>query len=224
VLIELLVVIAVIGILAAILLPALARSREAARRASCMTNLAQWGMIFRMYGEENNWELPWSGGQNNAACLMDIYADYVTDPRIFVCPSDAQSNASDWREEEGSRLLGPDNDAINGSRSVRTSYDYFGAYTLQPLRYPPPSQAIPAVPVMWDLTAYLEYIEAYNHVPGGGNVVWLDGHVSFMKHADWVSPGLPAAAQGIGFVDPAPFMVRPEDPYGPMPGRLGVRR
>ena len=52
-LIELLVVIAIIGILAAILLPALARARESARRSSCANNLKQFGIVFKMYANES---------------------------------------------------------------------------------------------------------------------------------------------------------------------------
>jgi prepilin-type N-terminal cleavage/methylation domain-containing protein/prepilin-type processing-associated H-X9-DG protein len=66
-LIELLVVIAVIAILAALILPALARAKDKAKQISCVSNLRQWGLSIQMYSPDNNDGIPRDGyGAKNA--------------------------------------------------------------------------------------------------------------------------------------------------------------
>lgn len=201
-LIELLVVIALIGILAAILLPALARAREASRRVSCMMNLSQIGLALHAYAQDNRDLLPWSGGANNADALLLLLDDSGLTLGSFVCPSDASTSIEDLRDARA----GVNNavflsTAIGSRTSLRCSYDYLGAYTLAPVSYPPPSKAIPRVAIMWDLGSFTP--SGFNHVPGGSNVLWFDGSVTFMKSAEFAGTNFPYRPANIQLVEPA---------------------
>jgi len=97
-LIELLVVISIIAILLGILLPALNKARQQAKKLVCTSNMRQIGIAVQAYILDNNNRLPPSSCHitDPDQYWLKVLSKYTGEQLLFHCPSDKSNNFVDW--------------------------------------------------------------------------------------------------------------------------------
>ena len=102
-LIELLVVIAVIGILIAMLLPALSATRDRARAVVCKSNMRQIGLALHMYAEGHGGRFPWTEHSQAGESWIITLGPYLEDvDAVRVCPDDPRGDEWMTGDADGS--------------------------------------------------------------------------------------------------------------------------
>lgn len=139
-LVELLAVLAIIALLMSILVPALGRARESARRTSCASNLRQWVVVFSLYANESR-GYQWPPRQLNpdlsdskpSPRVSSVYPDYLSDPRIFLCPSDRDARVSQLQDARGRFNIDVPTNQGGNMGEVNRSYFYTSGYVFDKL-------------------------------------------------------------------------------------------
>lgn len=158
-LIELLVVISILSLLMALLLPALARAKEAGRATACLSNLRQAGVAIQLYVQDNNNRLPFMRDRslttsNDLPGPDVVLSNYLGNVRVLRCPSDNKQ----LFETTGSSYSW--NSLLNGQNA-----DHLRVLTLE---FQPHQ-----VPLMFDK-------ESFHLARGEGkaqNFLYADGHI-----------------------------------------------
>lgn len=212
-LIELLVVVAIIALLAALLLPALARAKVAAKSAACKSNLRQLGIALTLYADEHKFYPYAADFQRGMLWYNSLSRYYSNEERVMDCPAYRGEKGFVWSQS----FIGYNGGSYGyngfGSRSKEylytTTRDVLGLGGDRPFNAGPkaldpvaesrvlvPSDMIAIADSMmtaFGTTSYLITIgDGERDVParhnGGSNIAFCDGHVEAMDNKRLVAP------------------------------------
>lgn len=179
----------IIGVLAAILIPVLSKTKLSSKQSACLSNMRQLAIAFHLYTGDHDYDLPGRVNVPGQDKWPRLLYEYTKTTKVFTAPG------IDDNTGENLDLL---SNSSNNTSFIMNGYNDLGAYgdpnfKVKIISIPSPAQTILlGMPYARDANFYMDYdennhgtilnLQAYGP---GSNYVFADGSARFIKKSDY---------------------------------------